>query len=95
LKKLPPQYIAPKLLKMVTSRVFDEIVDLITSTPQPEQILRFRPSLSAQTRLEDLLDKKRGTTLNEAETHELNQFLLIEHLMRLCKADARKKLALH
>jgi hypothetical protein len=80
---------------MATSRIFDELVDFITSSPPPEQILKFRPSLSVQTRLEDLLGKKHETMLNEAETHELNQFLLIEHLMRLCKANARKKLACH
>jgi hypothetical protein len=93
-KKLPSKYLVPKLHKMVNYRVFDEFVDFITSTPQLEQILSFRPSVLAQTRLEDLLEQKREKTLNEAEKYELNQFLLIEHLVRLCKANARKKLAL-
>jgi hypothetical protein len=76
---------------MVTYRAFDEIIDFITSAPQPEQILAFRPSPSIQNRLEDLLEKKRETSLNEAEMHELDQFLLLEHLMRIAKAKARTR----
>ncbi len=37
---------------MITYRAFDEIIDFITSAPQPEQILSFRPSLSTQNRIE-------------------------------------------
>jgi hypothetical protein len=76
---------------MVTYRAFDEIIDFITSAPQPEQILAFRPSPAIQNRLEDLLEKKRETSLSETEKHELDQFLLIEHLMRIAKAKARTR----
>ena len=78
---------------MVITRVFDEIVDFITSAPQPEQILNFKPSTVAQRRLETLLDKKREDGLNEGEKHELEQYLTIEHIMRLAKARARQRLA--
>ena len=77
---------------MVLTRIFDEIVDFITLTPQPEQILRFRPSAAAQQRLEDLLFKKREETLDDVEKHELDQYLTIEHIMRLAKARARQRL---
>jgi hypothetical protein len=76
---------------MVTYRAFDEIIDFITSAPQPEQILAFRPSPAIQNRLEDLLEKKRETSLSDTEKHELDQFLLIEHLMRIAKAKARTR----
>ena len=68
---------------MVVTRVFDEIVDFITSAPQPEQILMFKPSIDAQLRLESLLDKKREDGLSADENHELEQYLTIEHIMRL------------
>lgn len=77
---------------MVITRVFDEIVEFITSAPQPEQILNFKPSTVAQRRLESLLDKKREEGLNEVEKHELEQYLTIEHIMRLAKARARQRL---
>ena len=78
---------------MVVTRVFDEIVDFITSAPQPEQILKFKPSIDAQLRLESLLDKKREDGLSADENHELEQYLTIEHIMRLAKARARQRLA--
>ena len=77
---------------MVMTRVFDEIVDFITSAPQPEQILNFKPSMAAQRRLETLLEKKREEGLNDNEKHELEQYLTIEHIMRLAKARARQRI---
>ena len=77
---------------MVITRVFDEIVDFITSAPQPEQILNFKPSTAAQRRLETLLEKKREEGLSDNEKHELEQYLTIEHIMRLAKARARQRI---
>ena len=37
---------------MVIQRPFDEIVDFITSAPQPIQILNFRPSEKSQLRVD-------------------------------------------
>ena len=74
------------------TKVFDEIVELITSAPQPEQIVHFKPSPAAQKRLEDLLFKKREEELTDEEKHELEQYLTIEHIMRLAKARARQRL---
>lgn len=77
---------------MVIQRPFDEIVDFITSAPLPIQILNFRPSEKSQLRVDSLLDKNREGTLTEEEKRELDQFLMIEHLMRLAKARARKRI---
>ena len=77
---------------MVTYRAFDEVIDFITSIPQPEQIQAYQPSETAQNRLEQLLDKKRDALLNEEEVHELEQFLLVEHLMRVAKKKAKRQL---
>ena len=78
---------------MVVTRVFDEIVDFITSAPHPEQIINFKPSTTAQRRLEMLLDKQREEGLTDVEKHELEQYLTIEHIMRLAKARARQRIA--
>jgi hypothetical protein len=77
---------------MVRTRAFDEIVDFITSIPQPQQVLTFKPSDFAQKRLENLLEKKRNEQLNEEEVHEIEQFLMMEHLMRIAKSKARKSI---
>ncbi len=78
---------------MVTYRPFDEIVDFITSFPHPQEVLAYQPSPTTLQRLEELVEKKQNDQLNEEEAHELEQFLLIEHLMRLAKSRARKRLA--
>jgi hypothetical protein len=78
---------------MVAYRAFDEIVDFITSAPRPEQILAFQPSEKSVKRLEKLVQKNQEGDLEEQEKHELQQFMLIEHLMRLAKARARQRIA--
>lgn len=78
---------------MVTNRAFDEIIDLLTSCPKPEEVINFKPSSKMQERASSLLEKKRKGTLAEEELQELEHFMLLEHLMRLAKARARKRLA--
>jgi hypothetical protein len=78
---------------MVTIRAFDEIIDFITSAPQPEQIVSYKPSLAAQKRIEELLYRKQNSQLSASETHELEQFVMVEHLMRLAKARAKQRLS--
>jgi hypothetical protein len=77
---------------MVSHNIIDEVATFMTSTPQIEQILAFRPSDSAQNRFESLLAKKQETDLDDLENKELEKFLFVEHLMRLVKAKARNKL---
>lgn len=77
---------------MLTYRAFDEAIDFITSLPNPKQVLDYRPSEFAQNRLDILLDKKRSGSLNEKESHEIEQYMMIEHLMRMAKKKARKQM---
>ena len=78
---------------MVTYRAFDEVIDFIASGPSPEEILAFKPSAAMQNRVDELLEKKRESGLSESEAREVEQFLMIEHIMRLAKARARQRLA--
>lgn len=78
---------------MVTSRAFDEIVDLLTSCPTPEEVLSFKPSPKMQKRVSFLLDKKKNDQLTEEEKQEMDHFMIIEHLMRMAKLRAKKRMA--
>jgi hypothetical protein len=78
---------------MVAIRFFDEIVDFLTSCPSPDAVVAFKPSADLQTRSEFLLEKKRQNTLTPQERQELDYFMVIEHLMRMAKARARKRLS--
>jgi hypothetical protein len=73
--------------------VFDEVVDFITAAPQPAEIVNYRPSAAMQAHLEVLLYKKQNDLLTDDDRQELEQYMLIEHLMRMAKARAKQRMA--
>lgn len=78
---------------MVYHYVFDELADLLASM-DPDKVLAFRTSEKAQLRLDELLDKnKQSKGLSKSEESEMEQFMLLEHIVSLAKARALKKLA--
>ena len=78
---------------MVTYRPIDEIIDFITSSPEPQKVLAYRPNLALQERVEDLVYKKKTTKLSSQENIELERYLLIEHIMIMAKKRAKKQLS--
>jgi hypothetical protein len=76
---------------MVTYRAYDEIIDFITSLPDPKDILNFRPPSTVIKRVEDLLYKKKTAELSNDENIELDRFMLIEHIMIMAKKRAKKR----
>ena len=80
---------------MVYHFVFDELADLLASM-DPNKVLEFRTSQKSQLRLETLLDKnKEANGLSKTEQAEIEQFMLLEHIVGLAKARALKILANH
>ena len=78
---------------MVYHSVFDELADLLASM-DPDKVLAFKVSEKAQARLEVLLEKnKEEEGLSESEQSEMEQFMLLEHIVSLAKARALKRLA--
>ncbi len=68
--------------------VYQEILDFLIKSPIPQDIVNFKVSQQAQTRLQILLDKNRESTLNPMEIAELDVYEQLEHLMILLKARA-------
>lgn len=77
---------------MVASGIFDEIVDFIASK-SPADVVSFRPSEASSKRYEFLLYKEKTGGLTETEKKELDNFEILEHLMRRAKAKAHLILA--
>ena len=75
------------------SKAYDEIIELFANGSSPEKIVSFRPSKESQTRVKELLQKNRTDKLTPEEEAELDEFGLLEHLMRLVKARARQKVS--
>ena len=69
-----------------------EIVELLTSQPSPDQILAIRPSPELQARVNDLLEQSKRGVLARQDEAELERHLLLEHIIRLAKAHAYRKL---
>jgi hypothetical protein len=68
--------------------VYQEVIDFLIQGPKPEEIINFKVSFQSQTRLQELLEKNRSTTLSQIELAELDVYEQLEHLMILLKARA-------
>jgi hypothetical protein len=71
---------------------YDEFVDFIARGNTPQSVIDFQPSEETKAHVADLIRRQKTAALSPDETAELNQFLQIEHLMRLAKARARQRL---
>ena len=71
---------------------YDEFVDFIAGGNTPQSVVDFRPSDETKEHVAGLIRRQKAESLSADETAELNQYLQIEHLMRLAKARARQRL---
>jgi hypothetical protein len=72
---------------------YDEFVDFIARGTTPQGVVDFRPSDETKAKVAELIHRQKTAMLTAEETAELNQYLQVEHLMRLAKARARQRLA--
>ncbi|MGB3546570.1 MAG: hypothetical protein WBA17_06325 [Saprospiraceae bacterium] len=72
-------------------RPIDRVVDFLTSTPSPREVLDYMPSKQDVQRFELLADKKREGNLSQGEVEELETFLLVEHMMNVAKRRAHQR----
>ncbi|HZU37055.1 MAG TPA: hypothetical protein VFA18_14135 [Gemmataceae bacterium] len=72
---------------------YEEFVDFLARGSTPRGVIDFRPSDAAKARVADLVGRQKTGSLTADETAELSYYLQIEHLMRLAKARARRRLA--
>lgn len=70
----------------------DEVLERLTDSPRPEEVLSLRPSPKLQSRLSYLLEKNRTEGLSEVEEREWERYEAVEHKVRLAKANAVLKL---
>lgn len=73
--------------------IFDEITDFLASGTTAGQIIAFKPSEMLDQRLHILLDHNSHDALNDEERSELDEFLRMNHLLKMLKLKARLKQA--
>ena len=76
------------------SPVYLELIDFIVSRATPEALLQFRPSEANQSRVSELIEGQHKGTLSAEETSEPDDFVQVEHLPIMAKAQAGRRLQL-
>jgi hypothetical protein len=74
-------------------KCFAELAEFLVSQPSLEEIASYKVSPIINQRTEELLEKNRTHGLTPEERKEIENILVISHLMTLAKAKARLKLA--
>lgn len=69
-----------------------EILEFLASLPTNEAIIALRPSESLQAQISILLEKNRTVGLTPAEEQLWQGYQYLEHIVRMAKARALKKL---
>jgi hypothetical protein len=75
---------------MLMTRAYEEIIDFIAAGTTPESLINFQPSEVVKERVADLIFREKNESLSDAEKTELDQYLMLEHLLRLAKARAHQ-----
>ena len=77
---------------MTAFRAYEEFIDFVAAGPSSEHVATFQPSETTRQRVADLVAREKDVGLSAAESEELDQYLRLEHIMRLAKARARRLL---
>ncbi len=72
------------------SPVYSEIIAFIAAGTTPDAVAQFHPSLEAQQRVADLIEREKAGRLSAEEKAELDHFPELEHILRMAKARARQ-----
>ena len=73
----------------MTTKAYEEVIDFLAASRNPGEIIEFRPSEEARVRAYDLVAREKSYGLSAEQAMELDNYMRLEHLMRLNKASAR------
>jgi hypothetical protein len=76
-----------------TARIYDEIIDFLASGITPQSLVEFQLSDNVKEHVGDLIFREKNSSLTTDEKSELDQFMMLEHILRMAKARAHKNLA--
>lgn len=76
----------------IQSKAYNDVVSFIVDVKTPEEIIAYKASDDLNERVNQLVSNEKNMTITEDEKKELDQYMWLEHLMRLAKAQAKKAL---
>jgi hypothetical protein len=74
------------VLKTPAFSAASELIEFLVSNPSPGEMYSYHLPNWAQERIEVLLENNSGAGLSDIETRELDEYLKLEHAVRLIKA---------
>lgn len=75
-------------LSPLPNQVYRYILEFLISRPSPETLLNFGPTPDMRARVNELLERDRSGQLSPAESAELDEYVRIDHLITMLKAEA-------
>ena len=69
-------------------KIYEEFLDFIAQGTTPEKLAQFQFSQSTKEKIEDLVYRAKNGELTKEDKQELDELLLVEHLIMLTKAKA-------
>ena len=79
-------------LSPLPNTVYRSILEFLASNPSPEAVLDFHPTPQMQECVSALLEKSRTMQLTPIEEAEFDEYLRIDNVLSLLKAQAFKRL---
>ena len=73
-------------LKTPAHQAASDLIAFLASNPSARAVHTYRLSDTDAKRVAQLLEQNREGTLSEAETNELDEYLRLEHVVRIMKA---------
>jgi hypothetical protein len=77
------------------TKSYQEIIDFIATGTTPETVIAFHPSDGVQRRVNELLERTHQSTISVEDQSELEDYLQLEHIMIMAKAQARQHTQSH
>ena len=72
------------------TKAFDQIVDFVATGALREDLIRFAADNETRERVAWLIQKEKTDGLLPEETSELDDYMRLEHLIRMAKTRARR-----
>lgn len=74
-------------LSPLPNQAYRYILEFLVSRPSPDAVLNFAPTPEMQARVEELLERDRSGQLTPLESAELDEYVRIDHLITMLKAE--------
>ena len=71
-----------------TRKIYDEFLDFIAKGTTPEELTNFQFSDKVKEEIEDLVYRAKNAEITKEEKQQLDELVLIEHLIVMAKAKA-------